>query len=107
MHVDPALATVSVKVRGVPGRTDPSLGSTVRSERLRRSSTKYGPSVSAGVTMHAGVATATPEGLAAAAEGAGGLGVGRPPPGPAAAKGAPAPAKPAPTIRRAGAVSAP
>jgi hypothetical protein len=34
------------------------VGSTLISERLSRSSTKYGPSVSVGVTTHAGVGTA-------------------------------------------------
>src|SRR2546430_13407035 len=99
MHGDPALATVSVRARGVPGRTDPSLGSTVRSERWRRSSTKYGPSVSAGVTMHAGVATATPDGLAAVDE-LDGLEVDRPTPEHAAAKEAHATANPATIMRR-------
>src|SRR2546430_424954 len=100
MHVGPALATVSVKARGVPGRTDPSLGSMVMSARLRRSSTKYGPSVSAGVTMHAGVATATPEELAVAVEDAEGLEVDRPTPEQAAAKEADATANPATIMRR-------
>src|SRR6266480_2798185 len=95
MHGDPAFATVSVRARGVPGRTDPSLGSTVRSERLSRSSTKYGPSVSAGVTMHAGVATATPQGLVVAVDEAEGLEVARPMPEHAAAKEAHATANPA------------
>ena len=40
------------RVSGTPGRTPPVAGSDRRSERLSRSSTKYGPSVSAGVTTH-------------------------------------------------------
>ncbi len=64
-----------------------------------RSSTKYGPSVSAGVTMHAGVATATPEGLAAVGE-LDGLEVDRPTPEHAAAKEAHATANPATIMRR-------
>src|SRR5438128_6766745 len=43
----------------MPGLTELSEGSERISERLSFSSTKYGPSVSAGLTMHAGVATAT------------------------------------------------
>ena len=39
-------------VSGTPGRTTPVLGSERMSERFSRSSTKYGPSVRAGVTVH-------------------------------------------------------
>jgi len=100
MHGDPAFATVRVNVRAVPGRTDPSLGSTVMSERLRRSSTKYGPSVSAGVTTHAGVATVIPEGVTVVVEEADGLEVDRATPEHAAAKEAQATANPATIMRR-------
>src|SRR3981081_3018889 len=48
----------------MPVRLVPFVGSVVMSERLRSSSTKYGPSVSAGVTMHVGVATEPAVGVA-------------------------------------------
>src|SRR5206468_3089667 len=44
----------------MPGFTAPVVGSERMSERFSFSSTKYGPSVSAGRTMHDGVATAAP-----------------------------------------------
>ncbi|OLD92246.1 MAG: hypothetical protein AUG84_01855 [Chloroflexi bacterium 13_1_20CM_4_66_7] len=70
------------------------------SERLRRSSTKYGPSVSAGVTMHAGVATVIPEGLTVAVEEADRLEADRATPEHAAAKEAQTTANPATIMRR-------
>src|SRR5438876_5096708 len=59
---DPTRETVNAMVSGTPGRADPSVGSKVMSERLSRSSTKYGPSVSVGVTTQAGVATPVADG---------------------------------------------
>ena len=49
-----------------PGRTTPVAGSERMSERSSFSSMKYGPSVSAGRTMHDGSAVATADAVAAA-----------------------------------------
>src|SRR5438876_11875744 len=51
----PTRDTWKVRFSGAPFRVDPFDGSVVMSERLSRSSTKYGPSVSDGVTTHAGL----------------------------------------------------
>ena len=48
---------LSASVSAAPGFTDPSVGSLRISDRESFSSTKYGPSVSAGTTMQFGVAT--------------------------------------------------
>ena len=65
-------ATWKVRSRGTPFRFDPVDESVVISDRLSRSSTKYGPSVSAGVATHAGVATELAVGVVSdAAEGEG------------------------------------
>src|SRR5688572_7495962 len=53
----------------MPSRTEPSVGSERMSERLRRSSTRYGPSVCWGVMTQAGKDCRTaPAGAAAPAE---------------------------------------
>jgi hypothetical protein len=46
--------TVSVRANGVPGFTCPSAGSERMSDRFKRSSTKYGPSVCSGRATHKG-----------------------------------------------------
>ena len=46
--------TSSVRVNGVPGLTRPSVGSERMSDRFKRSSTKYGPSVCSGRTTQEG-----------------------------------------------------
>src|SRR6266542_867437 len=56
----PTCETRNVSCSGVPSFTAPLVGSERMSERLSFSSTKYGPSVSAGLTTHAG----TPAGAA-------------------------------------------
>ena len=54
----PTRETLKARVSDVPSRFAPVDGSVVISDRLSRSSTKYGPSVSDGVTTHAGIAVA-------------------------------------------------
>src|SRR5213083_2485267 len=46
--------TLKISWSGMPSFTEPSVGSDRMSERLSFSSTKYGPSVSAGRTIQAG-----------------------------------------------------
>src|SRR6266850_265637 len=53
-------ATLKVSASARPGFSAPVVGSERMSERFSFSSTKYGPSVSAGRTMQDGVATAAP-----------------------------------------------
>ena len=53
-HLDGNLRTTKFSASGTPARIDPSAGSERMSERLRRASTKNGPSVCAGVTTHDG-----------------------------------------------------
>src|SRR5881396_2229323 len=55
---DVTRATLNVSTSAIPGLTAPVEGSTRMSERSSFSSTKYGPSVSAGRTMHEGTVTA-------------------------------------------------
>src|SRR3981081_4959082 len=59
--------TRNVSVRGAPGLTVPFVGSERISLRFSFSSTKYGPSVTAGRTMHDGSVVAADAAVVAAA----------------------------------------
>src|SRR4051794_9436751 len=66
VHAEPCTCeTAKLSANATPGWTEPSPGSEVMSERWSISSTKYGPSVSAGRTTHDGMA-AEPDATAAA-----------------------------------------